>query len=1139
MLARCVARSIRAPGAAGTRRAPNSTFPPALRSASRVSDEHVQSCAAEVEPSTSGDDSLRAKPQRVTWAAKRDSNNHRSVHAVEAKAWVRTASTDERQCHIVASEESRTQPVINGWGAVHVINGDRDGEGAKDEHIQKARLTQPFRDKPLDESDIQMRIAKLTKVDLPAQIQKRASGKQTDLVAAEREQELRLGDSLHIKLERAMQAANQTDESVELTVGPDPKDAVRVSRSKQRSEEPSIEGKVYLSMSARMMELDRIDLKQDVNLNDDSDHERARDKRGRIMSDCPHLAESANESEIRQRIAGIVGVNVKTAKRERARNMGGLNFPAKSEQTSTASQALHARLERVTQAAKQKNEQLGLGEDVENGRRLARKGKHERRPSLLEKDGIGHKKAEPELRRGERQQWPLTARMTDVEIGKGSHSVGPVDLGAVQQRSESIVDALSAKEFGDANVQETNASQRSPLARTSRAQSNAPQGKDTPTIKDDVLWLPGGSKTTVGRLAAVLSVSLKSVLAALERLGDQVTPQAMRQKSAKITLDDDTAELVALELGKQLRFRHDKRSSHETPEEASARSLSALDAQSLAARESLLPVRPSPESNEWASLPLRHPIVAVMGHVDHGKTTLLDALRGGSSAAAEAGGITQRLAAFELGNVTFIDTPGHAAFSSMRSSSAKALDVALIVVAADDGVKPQTVEAVKLARDRKAAVVFALTKVDRLSAVALDDASKRVSEQLAEVGIPTEADGGDSPLVMVSAPTGFGLDTLRETLEAHAEVLDLRADPNSRAEAVVADSIADTRLGLCLDVLVLWGSLKVGDYFVVGNAFGKVRRLASHENRTVKVAKPSSPARVIARIDFVGGNKQHRGIDAGEMLLVVEDDKAAKRLAASRAAYLDAKAFADTNRAVSAMRARAETGENVADDGNGNDDGDGKPTHVPLVVKVESSGEVDAVSSLLASIPSTKVTFEAVGGVSVGAVGKADVDLASTLRAPIFAWSVGFATPDTKDYARKLGVDIRRHKIVYALLEDVKDHAASKLPLVPTPSVTARLDVVKVIELNDGTKIAGCRVTDGTVKKTDPLRHLRDGVVRNVDQRGCASLKHFKEDVTTLNKGTDCGVGLYDTSMADELREGDVLESFEILNLRPSLDHHT
>lgn len=1142
MLARCVARTIRAPGAAGTRRAPNSTFPPALRIASRVSDEYVQSCAAEVEHSTSPDKSIRAKVQRVTPAAKQNANDSRSVYTVDAKGWVRITSTDERGCQKVGSQEGKIQSVTTPCGEVDVLEGNSDDEGTKDEHLRRAWLVQPFRGKRSDQSEIQRRIAKFAKLDLRPQTNEQASGEDTHLVAAEREQVSGLGNSLHVKLERAMHAASQMEESVASAVGIDPKSGGCVSRAKRQREESSIERKEVLPMSAEMMERGTMPVKKI----DDSGSERTREKRERMMPNRSHIPESASEGEIGRRIEGILGLNVNSARRERAINYSRLPGAAESEQASSATEASHSTLEQETQEAKLKSEQL-VSEEVmgfENGRRMARKDEHQRRPSSLEQDGMRHKKVEGRLRLRKTRPWLASERMTDIQIEKGSHSTGLVDIGAVQQRIESIVDTLSVEELEEENFKQTNVSQSSPRAQESRVLSNAPHGKDTPTLEDEVIWLPGGSKTTVGRLASVLSVSLSSVLAALEQLGEKVTPQTTKKKSAKITLDDDTAELVALELGRQLRFRHYKQSNHETSDEvsddeASTRSLRALSAQYLAARESLLPMRPSPESNEWASLPLRHPIVAVMGHVDHGKTTLLDALRGGSSAAAEAGGITQRLAAFELGNVTFIDTPGHAAFSSMRSSSAKALDVALIVVAADDGVKPQTIEAVKLARDRKAAIVFALTKVDRLSAVALEDASKRVSEQLAQAGIPTEADGGDSPLVMVSAPTGYGLDTLRETLEAHAEVLDLRADPNSRAEAVVADSVADKRLGLCLDVLVLWGSLKVGEHFVVGNAFGKVRRLASNDNRTLKVAKPSSPARVIARIDFAGGGKQQQGLDAGEMLLVVEDDKAAKRLAASRAAYLDAKAIADTNRAVTAMRARAETDGNVLHDGNGTGDAESQPTLVPLVVKVESSGEVDAVSALLASIPSTKVRFEAVGGISVGAVGKADVDLAATLRAPIFAWSVGFATPDTKDYARKLGVDIRRHKIVYALLEDVKEHATSKLPLVPTPSVRAKLDVVKVIELNDGTKIAGCKVTDGTLKKTDPLRHLRNGVVRNVDQKGCASLKHFKDDVTILNKGADCGVGLHDVSMAGDLQEGDILEAFEIVHLRPNLDNQT
>ncbi|KAJ8598504.1 hypothetical protein CTAYLR_001372 [Chrysophaeum taylorii] len=597
-----------------------------------------------------------------------------------------------------------------------------------------------------------------------------------------------------------------------------------------------------------------------------------------------------------------------------------------------------------------------------------------------------------------------------------------------------------------------------------------------------------GSTVTVGRLGAALGTGSESICATLQALGESVP----KIEATKHAIELEVAELVAEALGVSLRIASRGRDEVAATSEVSA---AALEAEADAVLEVARPPRPPVDGDAWMLLPHRPPIVGVVGHVDHGKTTLLDALRGASSS-EEAGGITQRLAAFEVRGATFVDTPGHAAFRAMRQSTARALDVALVVVAADDGVKPQTLEALSLARDRGAAVVFALTKADKFEN-RLEAAQLRVRGELAAAGFATEDDGGDAPMVPVSAPLGLGLDELRETLAAHAEVLDLRADPSARAEGVVQDVVFDRHLGTCADAVVTWGTLRTGDRIVVGAASGKIRRLDPPE------AGPSRPCRVVARLegDFA----------AGDTLLVVPDEKTAKRIAKAR------------------LRARNKVVEPASIP---SDD----KIHVPLVVKVESNGEIDAVEALLASVPTSKVRIEVIGGVGLGTIGRHDVDLAATLGAPIFAWSVGVSGPDVREAARRAKVDLRRHSVIYSLLDDIKAHAASRLPPVSVTKVTGKLEVLRVFPLSSGDRVAGCRVSDGTIHRSDPLRLVRDGDVLHSDLRGAATLKRFKDDVTQVQKGLECGLGPHSPDMAAMLQPGDLIEAFQVVEEPASVD---
>jgi len=498
-----------------------------------------------------------------------------------------------------------------------------------------------------------------------------------------------------------------------------------------------------------------------------------------------------------------------------------------------------------------------------------------------------------------------------------------------------------------------------------------------------------------------------------------------------------------------------------------------------------------------------------LGHVDHGKTTLLDALRGTST--EEAGGITQSLSAFTVGNSTFLDTPGHAAFSAMRQASTHAVDCGVVVVAADDGVMPQTQEAVKQCRDAQSSIIVCVTKCD-VCDVKEDDLRLQL---LDTCGLATEKDGGDAPLVRVSAKNN-DLDELRTTLELVAEVSDLRADPSARARGAVLDVSSDAKSGLTVDGVVRWGTLRKGDVIVCGDWHGKIRSVVGDPlGAQTKEAGPGAPVRFSAALSSEGG-----GPLEGQFV-VVEDAATARSVATLR------------GRAIQARRSAAEA-RSVADRVSVSVEDDEEENVVlrpPVVLKVATDAEAKACEAALQALPSSRCVADVIK-CEVGALTPSDVELASTFGAPIFAFNVG-ASGSVREACRRREVSFTRHDIVYSLVDDVASYLSSKLPPDRISKDVARAEVLQLFTLNNGSTVIGCRIVEGTFPASAGVRVARSGEVIETDARGVASLRRVKDVVSEVAKGLECGVGLHSSEVASLVQEGDVLEAF-VVEERPA-----
>ena len=491
----------------------------------------------------------------------------------------------------------------------------------------------------------------------------------------------------------------------------------------------------------------------------------------------------------------------------------------------------------------------------------------------------------------------------------------------------------------------------------------------------------------------------------------------------------------------------------------------------------------------------RPPVVTILGHVDHGKTTLLDTIRRSRVASGEVGGITQHIGAYQVTyndkEVTFLDTPGHEAFTAIRARGASVTDIAVLIVAADDGVMPQTVEAMDHAKAAGVPIVVAVNKMDRPEAD-LD----RVKRQLGERSLVLEEWGGDVILVPISATQGDGIDDLLENVQVVAELADLKADPERPASGVVIEAKLDKTRGPLATVLVQQGTLRVGDNVLAGTAFGRVRALLSDVGHRVKEATPSVPVEVMGFDPLP---------EAGDLFTVVASEKAARDMVGERLRERDIEH--STNRALTLeeVYTKVDTGE---------------VKELNLVVKADVQGSVEAVSSALERLENDKVKVRILHGGS-GTITESDVLLASASKAII----IGFGTstqPGVDRLAEREGVEIRHYDIIYRLVEDVEKALRGILESTYREVTVGHAEIRATFSMGGRRgKIAGCMVTDGRITRNALTRVLRDGQV--VHSGSISSLRHFKEEVNEMAAGFECGVGLGGYT---DFQEGDVLEVY-------------
>ena len=503
----------------------------------------------------------------------------------------------------------------------------------------------------------------------------------------------------------------------------------------------------------------------------------------------------------------------------------------------------------------------------------------------------------------------------------------------------------------------------------------------------------------------------------------------------------------------------------------------------------------------------RAPVVTVMGHVDHGKTSLLDAIRSTDVAAGEAGGITQHIGAYQVtapsgAKITFIDTPGHAAFTAMRARGAKVTDIVVLVVAADDGVMPQTVEAIHHAKAAKVPIIVAINKIDKP-----DAKPERVRTELLQHEIQVESLGGDVVDVEVSATKKINIDKLLEMIGLQAEILDLKANPDRPAEGTVIEAKLDRGRGPVATVLIQRGTLRVGDLVVAGAEWGRVRALVSDTGEPIESAGPSTPVEVLG---FSGTP------DAGDRLAVVENEARAREVTDYRARQKREKTAARATGmrgSLEQMMAQAKTSGRK---------------EFPLVIKADVQGSLEAIIGALDKLGTDEVAARVLHA-GVGGISESDVTLAEASGVPIIAFNVR-ANKEAREAAERAGIEIRYYNIIYDLVDDVKKAMSGLLAPTLRETMLGNAQILEIFKVSKVGNIAGCRVTDGTVERGANVRLIRDNVV--IHEGKLSQLKRFKDDAREVGAGMECGMAFENYQ---DMRQGDVIECYRVETIQRSL----
>ncbi len=563
-----------------------------------------------------------------------------------------------------------------------------------------------------------------------------------------------------------------------------------------------------------------------------------------------------------------------------------------------------------------------------------------------------------------------------------------------------------------------------------------------------------------------------------ERAGDVVKSLMKMGVMANINqiIDADTAELIAAEFGHSVKR--------------------------VADSDVEIGIDDTPDNPE--DIISRAPVVTVMGHVDHGKTSLLDALRSTDIVASEAGGITQHIGAYQVtmstgAKITFIDTPGHAAFTQMRARGANVTDVVVLVVAADDGIKEQTVEAIQHAKAAGVPIVVAINKIDKPGSDA-----ERVKQEMLMHGLVVEELGGDVLAIPVSAKKRTNLEKLEEAILLQAEVLDLKANPSRSAKGVVVEARLEKGRGSVATVLIQAGTLRVGDIFVAGNEWGKVRALIDDHGHKLEKALPSMP------VEVLGFDKTPL---AGDDFTVVESEYKAREISDFRSRRKKDALSAAKNEILRNMFANI---------------GQGQKKELSVVIKSDVGGSLEAISSSLQKLENEEVTVKVLFG-AVGGITESDITLAKASQALVIGFNVR-ANPQARDMAKRDGIEVRYYSIIYDVIDDARAILSGMLSPTLKENYLGTAEMRQIFQIPKVGKIAGCMVKDGVIKRGEKVRLLRDNVV--IHEGTLKTLKRFKDEVKEVRENYECGMAFENYS---DIREGDMIECFEIQEIQRTL----
>jgi translation initiation factor IF-2 len=618
--------------------------------------------------------------------------------------------------------------------------------------------------------------------------------------------------------------------------------------------------------------------------------------------------------------------------------------------------------------------------------------------------------------------------------------------GASSKRRRVVIDAQAGRK--PAQRRERGAPRSEP-----KREAEAPTGP---------VKVPSG--ITVKDLAEKLGISPAKIITLMMGLGEMVT--------LTVSLTDDAVELIGSELSREITIQH---TDDETEDEA-------------------VVFDDDPES-----LVSRPPVVTIMGHVDHGKTTLLDAIRQSSVVSTEAGGITQHIGAYQVDvpdgrKVTFLDTPGHEAFTAMRARGAKVTDVAVLVVAADDGVMPQTVEAIDHAKAAGVPILVAVNKIDRP-----DANPDRVRTELVNQGLQPEEWGGDTIFEDVSAKAHTNLEKLLDSILLQADVLDLKANPKAEASGVIIESRLDVGRGPVATVLVQRGTLRVGDAVVAGDAWGRVKALNDYNGKRVKDAGPGVP------VEILGFDKPP---PAGELCRVVENDRVARQTAQQRAQRKRTEMLAKRSKAVSLEDLFSHMQE-------------GAVKELALVIKADVQGSVEAAVDEISKIHHDEVSVQVIHS-GVGGIVASDIMLAAASNAIVVGFNVR-PNAEARQLADREGVDIRTYRVIYQLTEDIQQALIGMLSPEKVEEVLGEVEVRQTFRASRVGTIAGCMVTQGTITRGAQVRIVRDGTIVHDGRVG--TLKRFQDDVREVQQGFECGLTI---DGYNDIKDGDVLEVYTV-----------